>query len=424
MKKFFTPVLLACSLLIGTLQAQVNTNAYCDGVRYKDRIFTNTLVTSNVQYGQNTGYCGESYNLKMDIYEPEGDAATARPVLFVNYGGSFINGSKTDGYVVDICKDFAKRGYVTCAIDYRLFDLCNFPDSAIMLDVVVKAVGDQKAAIRFMREHASEYKVDTNFVFLSGVSAGGILAVHTAYIDDVTEVPDYVANTIQSNGGIEGNSSSNTQFSSSVQGVWSMSGGLHKATWIDGDDPLLIAIHETQDPTVPYAHGFAQVSGLNLISIDGGSLMHNQCDNLSKPNVFFSISNAGHTAYIQKPAIMDTLSNSAAALFESILCGTTSPNFVAEMPLNFSPSGISKVEASLFSLSPNPAQTEMVVSFKNQVKEANVTVIDQLGKVVFAGELNNSISFTIPRGEMKSGLYFVQVNIPNLGTQTIKVVIE
>lgn len=424
MNKLFTPVLLAFSLFLSSSQAQVVTNAYCDGIRYKNQIFTNTVVTSNVQYGQNTGYCGESYSLKMDIYEPEGDAATARPVLFVNYGGSFINGSKTDGYVVNICKDFAKRGFVTCAIDYRLFDLCNFPDSAIMLDVVVKAVGDQKAAIRFMREHAADYKVDTNFVFLSGVSAGGILALHTAYIDDVNEVPDYVANTILSNGGIEGNSSTNTQFSSAVQGVWSMSGGLHKATWIDSNDPLLIAIHETQDPTVPYAHGFAQVSGLNLISIDGGSLMHNQCDNLTKPNVFFSIANAGHTAYIQKPAIMDTLSNSAATMFESILCGNTAPNFVAEMPLNYSPNGMEEVQPALFTLSPNPAQSELVITLENKAKLGSISIQDQLGRVVYSSDLNNQSSVTISRGNWKAGLYFAQVNIPNQGVQTLKVVVE
>jgi para-nitrobenzyl esterase len=423
MNKLFTPLSFLFLLFFASAQAQT-TNPYCDGVRYKDQVFTTTTVTSGVQYGQNTGYCGEAYTLLMDIYQPEGDTATARPVLFVNYGGSFINGTRTDGYVVDICQDFAKRGYVTCAIDYRVFALCSFPDSAIMLDVVVKAVGDQKAGIRFLREHASEYKVDTNFVFLSGVSAGGILALHAAYIDNTSEVPSYVSTIIDANGGIEGNSSANFQYSSKVQGVWNMSGGLHKKEWLDADDPLLISIHETQDPTVPYAHGFAQVSGLNLVSLDGSSLLKAQEVANAKSTVFFSIANAGHTAYLSKAPIMDSLSNSAAALFESILCGNTAPNFEASMPLNFNPSGINDVQADLFSLSPNPVQGEIKLSLKNTSKGYSVNISDQLGRKVFEQTNLSQSSLQIPRGNLKTGLYFVTVTSNEQTAQTLKVILE
>jgi hypothetical protein len=423
MTKIFTSIAFSIFLILGQVQAQT-TNPYCDGIRYKNQIFSSTIVSSGIQYGQNTGYCGENYNLLMDIYQPEGDTATSRPVLFVNYGGSFINGTRTDGYVVDICQDFAKRGFVTCAIDYRVFALCNFPDSAIMLDVVVKAVGDQKAGIRFMREHAAEYKVDTNFVFLSGVSAGGILALHTAYIDNTSEVPAYVSSIIDANGGIEGNSSTNFQFSSSVQGVWNMSGGLHKKEWLDANDPLLISIHETQDPTVPYAHGFAQVSGLNLVSLDGSSLLRDQEVANAKPTIFFSISNASHTAYINKAPIMDSLSNSAAALFESILCGTAAPNFDASMPLNFSPSGMNENSAKLFSLSPNPAQSEINLTFINGSDSYSVNLIDQLGRIVFEQYGLTKSNCQIPCDTLKSGLYFVLVKSAKLGNQTLKVVIE
>jgi acetyl esterase/lipase len=423
MNKLFTPLSFLFLLFFASAQAQT-TNPYCDGVRYKDQVFTTTTVTSGVQYGQNTGYCGEAYTLLMDIYQPEGDTATARPVLFVNYGGSFINGTRTDGYVVDICQDFAKRGYVTCAIDYRLFALCNFPDSAIMLDVVVKAVGDQKSGIRFIREHASEYKVDTNFVFLSGISAGGILALHTAYIDNTSEVPSYVSTIIDANGGIEGNSSANYQYSSKVQGVWNMSGGLHKKEWLDADDPLLISIHETQDPTVPYAHGFAQVSGLNLVSLDGSSLLKAQEVANAKPTIFFSITNASHTAYLSKAPIMDSLSNSAAVLFESILCGNNAPNFDASMPLNFNPSGINDVQANLFSLSPNPAQSEIKLSLKNASKGYSVGISDQLGRKVFEQTNLSQSSLQIPRGNLKTGLYFVTVTSNEQTAQTLKVVLE
>lgn len=420
MKQFFT-ILSFATLAFSTASAQ-NTNAYCDGSRYVDHVFTNVTRTNGVQFGQGTTYCGTAKNLLMDIYEPTGDNATARPVMIVNYGGSFIGGSRTDGYVQNICNDFAKRGYVTCAVDYRLFELCAFPDSTIMIDVVVKAVSDEKAAIRYMREHASQYKIDTNFVFLSGVSAGAILALHTAYIDNTAEVPTFLANTINANGGMTGNSSTNTSYSSSVQGVWSMSGALYRANILDSDDVPLIAIHETLDGTVPYDYGFAKVSGINLISMQGGLRMHNQCDALGKANVFFSVVNAGHTEYLSNPVIMDSLSNSAASVFESILCGSPAPNFTASMPLALSVDNLAAGVA--FTVSPNPSEGDMTLNVSNAGKNYDVTVTNAFGQIVYAQNALTSENLTLARTSFPaSGMYFVSVKGEGAAVMTQKVVV-
>ena len=56
----------------------------------------------------------------MDIYTPVGDNYTNRPLLIFAHGGSFIGGSKTNPTMVDLCETFAKRGYVTASINYRL----------------------------------------------------------------------------------------------------------------------------------------------------------------------------------------------------------------------------------------------------------------------------------------------------------------
>lgn len=391
--------------------AQIS-NPHCDGTRYINQVFPSHTLTSGIEYGQNTTFCGAEQNMLLDIYEPAGDTASKRPVLIVNFGGSFIGGSRTAGDVVSICKDFARRGYVTVAPEYRLFGFCGLPNQPTMLDVVVKAVGDQKAAIRFMREHASEYRIDTNFVFLSGISAGAILALHTAYIDDTLEVPDYVAEAINNNGGIEGNTSNNYQYNSSVQGVWSMSGGLHFASWIDANDPLLINIHETGDATVPYDRGFAQVSGINIIELDGGNIMHQRTTELSKPDVFFSIDGNGHTAYIGKPYIMDSLKNSAARVFEAILCGNTQPDFVASLDINAGqPSFTDDFTAKANNAFPNPAQNTLTISLNTIDNLGLVSVFDLQGRILPVSIQIMEEKLIIDVSVLENGTYFLKTEV-------------
>ena len=83
----------------------------CNG-RYNTEIFTNvnkiTLVYSSV------------YNLEMDIYQPDGDLEINRPVIIFMHAGSFTGGTRDMADMVTLCESFAKRGYVTASIDYRL----------------------------------------------------------------------------------------------------------------------------------------------------------------------------------------------------------------------------------------------------------------------------------------------------------------
>ena len=56
----------------------------------------------------------------MDIYEPAGDTLDDRPIIFFMYGGSFISGSTDSWDIVSLCSNYASKGYVAVAIDYRL----------------------------------------------------------------------------------------------------------------------------------------------------------------------------------------------------------------------------------------------------------------------------------------------------------------
>jgi acetyl esterase/lipase len=127
----------------------------------------------------------------MDIYQPDGDTYAARPLIILAHGGSFIGGSKTDdATVVELCNRFAKRGYVTASINYRLGTLINLvsSDSTVPMGIVVKAISDGKAAIRyFMKDAATTntYKIDTNNIFVGGNSAGAVLYMHVLYLSNL-----------------------------------------------------------------------------------------------------------------------------------------------------------------------------------------------------------------------------------------------
>ena len=95
--------------------------------RYLEEIFTDVEVTTNVTYGVNATVLlfqvyGEAVpeELKMDIYQPVGDIEVNRPLILYFHSGNFLpfpvnggtGGSKTDSSTVEICKRFARMGYV------------------------------------------------------------------------------------------------------------------------------------------------------------------------------------------------------------------------------------------------------------------------------------------------------------------------
>ena len=69
---------------------------------------------------------------------------------------------------------------------------------------------DLRAAIRFARANASEYRLDTERIIASGFSAGAITALHLAYASDFQDPGD----------------SGNEGFSSNPNGLISIAGAL------------------------------------------------------------------------------------------------------------------------------------------------------------------------------------------------------
>lgn len=279
---FYAAFFLACS----NAWAQ---QTGCNANRFFNKVFDNVTVTTNIQYGQNTTLGGNTMDLLMDIYEPTGDQLEKRPVIVFAHGGGFISGTKEE--VAYICEDFAQRGFVTASISYRLLDV-PLTDPSIMTNEVVMAIGDMKAAIRYFREDAATentYMVDPDFIFAGGISAGAIISSNLGYLDSLDSIDGALLGIINGHGGLEGNSSTNTQYSSAVQGVLNYAGSIASNAFIDADDPPLYSFHNEFDDVV-----FCGVGSTGF----GSCSMHAAADAVGIKNKFFFYSeSAGHVLW-------------------------------------------------------------------------------------------------------------------------------
>ena len=84
----------------------------------------------------------------MDIYTPDGDTASNRPLIIYIHGGTYLGGSKTEIDCIDFV-NILQKGYVTASVNYRLSsNQLNFVLSQEEQYLTVwNSVADVKAAV-------------------------------------------------------------------------------------------------------------------------------------------------------------------------------------------------------------------------------------------------------------------------------------
>ena len=102
---------------------------------------------------------------KLDLYIPK--SGKPMPCLVWIHGGAWLGGSK-DRLAPEI-DTLLYHSYVVASIGYRLSPEAVFPAQ----------IRDCKAAIRFLRENALKYRIDSARIAVAGSSAGGHLAALT-----------------------------------------------------------------------------------------------------------------------------------------------------------------------------------------------------------------------------------------------------
>lgn len=218
-----------------------------DPVRYRDPVFTRLKVEDDVAFATVDGQ-----TLRLTIYTPEGDTATDRPVMIAASGGGFQEQDRAS--VEPIAEDFARRGYVAVTMDYRT--LGQAPLDADELAIAgATATQDMFAAVRFLRaegEAANPRGIRPDAIFVSGESAGGVMAMLAATLDPEDPVSrPALADFLDANGDVYGTVGDNDDVSPEVQGAMPLSGGVLDLATVDAGSALLYAAHEEFDPVVP-----------------------------------------------------------------------------------------------------------------------------------------------------------------------------
>jgi acetyl esterase/lipase len=111
----------------------------------------------------------EGLPLVANIYRPE--APGKYPVLLLIHGGSWQRGTASDNET--FAWYFANRGYVVMSIEYRLAPRWRWPAQ----------LEDVRSALESLRTNERSYEVDSDRMAIIGWSAGGHLALASAYSD-------------------------------------------------------------------------------------------------------------------------------------------------------------------------------------------------------------------------------------------------
>jgi acetyl esterase/lipase len=115
---------------------------------------------------------GGDQDLHAEIAYPK-NVTGPMPAVIRIHGGGWINGNQK---VADLT-NFARAGYFTASIEYRLDNVAKWPAQ----------IQDCKCAVRWLRANAAKYNIDPNRIAAEGESAGGHLAACLGTMPNVKE---------------------------------------------------------------------------------------------------------------------------------------------------------------------------------------------------------------------------------------------
>jgi hypothetical protein len=277
--------------------------------RYLDDVFSAVTVTSDVTYATNISILPMLQNLppgpatlKCDIYEPDGDTETNRPVIILVHTGSFLppvlngqpTGSKTDMSIVEQCTRWAKKGYVAVAMENRLGWNPTSTDQNVrtssLLQAAYRGIQDAKALVRYMRMTEATgnlYGIDESKIVLGGQGTGAYISLGYATLDnpnvelnlpkfldltdptnpvpyvfppffgnpdgtDSTYLPDFASPT-----GVTElwNIPNNLGYSNDINMAFNLGGAIADISWLQAGDVPMVSFHCEKDPYAPIDTG-------------------------------------------------------------------------------------------------------------------------------------------------------------------------
>lgn len=320
--------------------------------RYLTEQFSAVNVQSNVVYGTNfsvlTG-APVSQNLVMDVYTPAGDTETNRPLIVYLHTGSFLpryinqlpTGSKSDSATVEMCRRFAKKGYVVASISYRTGWNPASPSEQTRKQTIIQAVyrsmQDAKTAVRFMRKSIAEsgnpYGINGSQVVIGGQGSGGYTALAYATLQETSEIQLLKFFNTESNlfmvdptimGDFEGlggnpalNADNHAGYSTDISMIFNIGGALGDSSWLEPGEVPMCCIHAVSDPFAPYMNGTVFVPGTTfaVVNVDGSGRVTELANEYGNNDIWLSPPFTDAVTNYAQAALVGTVNEGNEGLF-------------------------------------------------------------------------------------------------------------
>ncbi|MFT5264586.1 MAG: hypothetical protein ACI8YQ_003332 [Polaribacter sp.] len=355
---------------------------------------------TDVTYGNAINEQGDSEALKLDYYFPTNsiDTMSSRPFVLLIHGGGFVGGDKSG--LIDECKEFAKRGYVTATINYRLGFDESIPGED--LKALYRAHQDANAALRYSIENASSLNIDTSWIFIGGGSAGAMTSLFAAYVD-AQEYEGFYPGIGTTLGSLE-DSANDLTHTFTIKGIFNNWGsGVIGAIQPEELKPM-ISFHGALDMVVPIDtadNGLIGSQVFHDMSVEQGV-----CSELNVDPT------GGHVIY-NTPVEMIFRIERASCFFKSVFCDSCADFYTTDViPADCSnmPTAIVETtEPNEISIFPNPISDTVQLQLDNDWKgELSLRIVNTLGQVLFNETLvkpSRQISWEIDMSELGPGAY-------------------
>ena len=309
--------------------------------RYFDEVFSNVSVSPDIAYAINAtvlylaappnGY-GQAIpeTLRFDLYSPEGDVETARPLVIILHTGNFLppqvnggcTGTRKDADDVAIATRLAKMGYVAAVADYRLGwnPIASTQTERVytLINAAYRGVQDSRACIRYFKKDAANgnsYKIDPSKITLWGIGTGGYISTASATLDTITDtyIPKFVTPLGPMvleflSGNINGTSygvnpgvpglpypagdtlcyPNHVGYSSDFALAVNLGGALGDTSWVVAGETPIISFHNPTDPYAPCGNGIVLVPppvNLPVVEVSGSCSFQQIINDYGNQNV-------------------------------------------------------------------------------------------------------------------------------------------
>ncbi|MBC8047465.1 MAG: carboxylesterase family protein [Fimbriimonadaceae bacterium] len=374
-------ITVTCIFICNNLAAQ-----YCIDDRFDVSLFDSTEIEilSDIPYGEAINFEGDLQTLLLDIYHPvqELDELEKKPLIVFVHGGGLTGGGKTSEGAIILGKYFSERGFVYSSIDYRTgwdqADNCQGDTVSLQL-ALYRALQDTKAAIRFLKEYADEYNIDTNYIFLAGNSVGSTLILYSAYARQ-ENFPQYLYEAL---GSLDSSGNDLFHHKINIAGIIAKAAGVQLMDVFNNDIIPVQFFHGTCDHIVPYMEGslYSCDAPFQYPHYNGSWNMANYLKERSVPYQLYTNEGEDHSAVED-----DTLTLYSANFLKTILCDELD---LETRYYRFNNGGCVTSSREEFSVTsyPNPFQDIINLTVKGGVNDnINFELFTYTGQKVFSDE--------------------------------------